>query len=135
MAKPLLVFLNARGRNLPWTFACIEEEFFIAERTLPCKDEVFCNGITVMFSKDVDPKAYGRIIRDRNPEGPYRANENWFEMCARSSVQILHIQVFILDFLILCSQEILHEIPEEKFFDFPIQEAPSPSNVLEDDGC
>ena len=56
-------------------------------------------------------------------------------MCARSSVQILHIQVFILDFLILCSQEILHEIPEEKFLDFPIQEAPSPSNMLEDDSC
>ncbi|KAI4935546.1 uncharacterized protein J4E92_002837 [Alternaria infectoria] len=132
-SRPLLAFINARGRKLPWTFACIEEEFLVLGRTVPCTDLEFCEGVGIMFSRDPDPATYGKIIRDRLPGQDSRATEDYFEMCARSSIRVLKMQEYILSFLVQCITAILHDIPWEQLFDHPIQDEPPPVDLLEDD--
>ncbi|KAF2026076.1 hypothetical protein EK21DRAFT_92717 [Setomelanomma holmii] len=61
-SKPLLIFLNARGRNLPWTFARSEEAFDPLVRMLPCVDKKLCKSTTAVFTQDPEPTVYGRMF-------------------------------------------------------------------------
>ncbi|KAI4680536.1 hypothetical protein J4E81_010066 [Alternaria sp. BMP 2799] len=132
-SKPLLAFIHARGRKSPWNFASIEEEFLLLAKTTPCNDLDFCNGTAVAFSRDADPATYGKLVRDRIPGQNFRATEESFEICARSSIRILQMQEYILEFLLRCSTAILHEISWDQLFDYAIQDEPPPVDLLEDD--
>ncbi|KAL5121695.1 hypothetical protein ACEQ8H_000382 [Pleosporales sp. CAS-2024a] len=134
-AKPLLVFMNARGRNLPWTFAATEKRFCsLAQMVPPCKDENLCRANTVMFTKDPDPNTYGKMNKQRDRTEEHRVTNDYFEACARTSVQVLHIQDTILRFLETCAKTILHDVlTDNVVIDQPIQEEP-PLHVILNDG-
>jgi hypothetical protein len=132
-AKPLLIFLNARGRQLPWSFASIEEEFLTMARTFPCTDEEFCKGTTFKFTKDPDPSTYGKINRDRDPEEPYRATDAYFEIRACQAIQTLLTQAKILEFLVRCACQILHDTSNEDLFSGLAKEEPRTTDLLKHD--
>jgi hypothetical protein len=131
-SKPLLIFINTRGRNLPWSFAGIEDEFTIMARMPPCKDEAFCNGNTIEFTKDTDPNMYGKVNRSRDPNEKYSATDSVFEKFSRTGLQLLQIQASILDFLVKCTSAILHDMPQQTLLDHSIQEEPPLSDIIVD---
>ncbi|KAJ8111837.1 hypothetical protein OPT61_g5657 [Boeremia exigua] len=129
--KPLLVFLNARGRNTPWTFILTEMEFCTADFMLPCTDEDLCRTMTIEFTKTPDPRTYGKINVGKAPGTPYTRTEYMVDYCARQSLQLLFMQELILWFLVDCSISILHDMNGVEILAAPIKDEPPTAELLE----
>jgi len=127
------MFLNARGRYLPWTFAANEDEFCLLARMPPCRDYRWCNQNVMDFTKLPQPGAYGAYRYRSDGSTHYHGGQNEFETCARNGILVLSIQSRIMKFLAACAIKILHDIPEEGLLDFPLQEEPSKSDLLDFD--
>lgn len=103
-------------------------------RMRPCLDEAFCKDTTIEFTREPNPNKYGRINRARDPKQHYRATDDYFEICARSAMQVLYIQDKILDFLIKTSVMIMRDMSTEQIFGSAVQPEP-PLSELTEDGC
>lgn len=127
--KALLLFINARARNHPHTFALTELDF-VASVTLPIpvssrgpKSKMRLNGPT-------DSGSYGTII-----EFPHEALAAGFEntrkgLSVADGIKVLWIQERILRFLVEYYERILHDRPAESLTseDSPVQ--PEPPRLL-----
>ncbi|CAN9383366.1 unnamed protein product [Alternaria sp. RS040] len=122
--KCLLIFLNARGRNVPLIFAPTEEEFSPLARMSPCGPEPELVKYLLQFSNDPNPTVYGRVNPVTKPIDDYVADKNGYEYCARIGLQTLHIQQRILKFLVTCSKLILHDYTEDLLLHGPVQVEP-----------
>ncbi|KAH7074577.1 hypothetical protein BKA63DRAFT_596095, partial [Paraphoma chrysanthemicola] len=132
-AKPLLIFINARGRHAPWSFTGTEEHFYLLARMSPCAEKAFCKGTTIHFTRHPDPSTFGRVERIRNPHEHYRATEDYFEVCARTGIQILHLQDSILGFLVKCAKSLLHDMTVPQMLACAVQPEPQLSELLDGD--
>ncbi|KAI4609523.1 hypothetical protein J4E83_008693 [Alternaria metachromatica] len=126
LSKPkcLLIFLNARGRNVPLIFAPTEEEFSPLAQMSPCGSEPELEKYLLQFSRDPSPAVYGKTNLLTRPIDDYVLNEDGYEYCPRTSLQTLHIQQRILKFLVTCIKLILHDHTEETLLRGTVQEEP-----------
>lgn len=113
--KPFLVFLNARGRTSPWTYASSEENFSILARMNYCKDTEFCARSSADFTDRPESGVCGRYLV--KPAGSVYSHGTLhsFEKCARSGTLILSVQSRILKFLVACTVQILHDVIDNDF--------------------
>lgn len=125
--KSLLIFLNSRARNLPWTFAMSESEFS-PHGFFTCWHE--CLGTTAMmrFFPTLDPRAYMEIM-----EGSFR--DGWIpdghvHTDILEGLQILRTQVHIMAFLADCCYILLHDITGDDFIAASVQVEPPRSELL-----
>lgn len=128
---PLQIFLNSRGRLPPWNFAMTEESYTALGRLDHCKDSEACLKYSVRFSEEPDSQMFDKLDRNVDPEDCVCAKDNYFELCHRSSIPILLIQTQVLKFLVLRSQNILHDIPEKDLCGAPVQDEPKTLGTLE----
>jgi hypothetical protein len=131
--KPLLMFLNARGRHLPWTFAGTEDDFCLLARMPPCMDDEFCNRNNLSITRSIQPGIYGAFFQRNDGSVHYHGNADSYEMCARTGLLALSMQSRILDFLVQCANTILHDLHNNGILAFPIQDEPPFSEVAETD--
>ncbi|RMZ73167.1 C2H2 and C2HC zinc finger [Pyrenophora seminiperda CCB06] len=133
LAKPkcLLTFLNTRGRNPPMAFALTELMFspLILAEMLSGKLGLGHNRHVMYFSKVPDPALYGKVSATARTVEKYNINEDGLECCPRFGLPILHIQNRIYQFLVACSQLILHDMNEDTLLRGQIQEQPPTSDV------
>jgi hypothetical protein len=109
--QPLLLFLNARARNTPWTFALSELSFCPLAKAPSCldcgEDEVH---MKIIFCKDVEIGIYGEAVEvEKSVAKVYNINADFIDHCPRPSLDILRVQQRILKFLVNCSRAILHD--------------------------
>ncbi|KAK0624694.1 hypothetical protein B0T17DRAFT_250297 [Bombardia bombarda] len=124
--KALLLLLNARGRTHPSVFAAADGD--VMHLGLLCLaiipnildgHHIVLNGVT----RDAD---YGRLVnwdQDEDARG-------WMESCKQfypgEGLLILESQDRLLEFLVECCQQILHDIPHDELVSnaYPIQTEP-----------
>lgn len=107
--KSLLIFLNARGRNLPWTFILSEREFSGHGRVLSHSEKVAA--LNMHFSRDLDPTTYGKVGPPCSP-GSTCGNSCSDTIHCRliQGLQCMLLQKRILQFLVDCSKALLHDV-------------------------
>lgn len=109
--QPLLVFLNARAFNLPWTFTNTEDSFSPYASVPSCLGHD-CESVRMdfRFTKDPEPGKYGEaVIVEEQVETFDPANKELFHTCSRKGLHVLYIQERIYTFLLSCARAILHD--------------------------
>jgi len=124
MPKCLLIFLNARGRNVPLVFAPTEEVFSPLADMSRCGPEPELEKYMVQFSCDPSPALYGTVSPLTKPLDQYVRDKKGYEFCPRYSLQTLHIQQRILEFLVACSKLILHDHTEDMLLRHTVLDEP-----------
>lgn len=133
--KTLLLLLNSRARKAPWEFAAVEADFspVLMSTSNGCKNQEFCNTLTMEFTEAVDPRTYGRVKKIKaDPSKHCNQASDRYDNCARRSFQALLIQQRILAFLLACVKMILQDLSTERLLDAPVQEEPPASQILVD---
>ncbi|KAI4619016.1 hypothetical protein J4E83_005968 [Alternaria metachromatica] len=132
-AKSLLVFVNARGRNCPGTFAPSEPNFSALGIRHTTGDRYAHVKILIGDQREGDEEieeewAYGRVVGfECEPQLKSQDDEEeQIEYEIGLGLQILRIQEGILRFLVGCCENIMHEItPDSLCSDlFPIKPMP-----------
>jgi hypothetical protein len=131
--KPLLMFLNARGRHLPWTFAGTEDDFCLLAQMPPCTDKEFCSCQHLNIPRSIQPGIYRAYIQRENAGSHYHGNTDSYELCAQRGLFVLSMQSKILNFLVQCANIILHDLHECGILSFPVQGEPPLSRLVETD--
>ncbi|KAF2823904.1 hypothetical protein CC86DRAFT_384433 [Ophiobolus disseminans] len=120
--KSLLIFLNARGRAAPFTFARTEAVFIspLAEMSKRGPEPELTNYL-LYLSADPDPLKYRSTINVEKTLEECDEDEDSWSYCMRPNLQVLYIQEGIMHFLVACCKHILHDV-QEKYYtsvDFP----------------
>ncbi|KAL1593261.1 hypothetical protein SLS60_010869 [Paraconiothyrium brasiliense] len=128
-AHPLLIFLNARAYNLPWTFVNTENEFSPSAREPSClgrKDENI--SMYFQFTKDPRPGIYGQAVIAESDEDDNRPedDEQQTYTCQRQGLQMVYLQERIYTFLVNCCKAILHDMSEDTLTKAPVSEIQEP---------
>lgn len=128
--KSLLIFLNARARNVPFMFTLTEEAFSPLAVMSMCSYEPKLEQYSLQISSETTPTLYVRMQSIDKAEGPDIPSENASTECPRRGIYHLFIQHKIIGFLAACSKLILHDMDQDMLYCSAIQEEP-PSSELD----
>ncbi|PLB43388.1 hypothetical protein P170DRAFT_514616 [Aspergillus steynii IBT 23096] len=131
--RPLLLFLNARGRQHPRSFVHADFNAQDLGHGSGVVRSAFLNLHTMMFTGGTTPETYGRLI----PWGESMDNEamrwasNGQGFHPGFGLLALEIQQRLYEFLLECCYQLLHDIPRESLIaDFPVL----PELTVKDEG-
>jgi hypothetical protein len=139
-AKSLLIFMNARSRNRPATFASSELNF--SPKAIPARslDRLYPQARMNLDdqdpnTKDIKEETYGKITKYHSKAESRSASLGQDDpgYSVARGLQILQIQAGIMKFLVTCSEEIMHEIPLETLHSdlFPV--IPEPPSLFDNE--
>ncbi|KAI4916953.1 hypothetical protein J4E90_003458 [Alternaria incomplexa] len=137
-AKSLLVFINARARNRPATFA--ESELSFSGMAVPCQATRYPHVLINLSDQDsktqeVKEEMYGRIKGLESEPHAVPEDQAMHSLNPLGEgLQILRIQEGVLRFLVGCCENIMHDILPETLCsdDYPLlSEPPSLSDPEE----
>lgn len=129
-SKSLLIFLNARGRNVPLTFALTEGVFSPLARMSVCGPEPELEKYLLCLSQDPLPGLYGQTEAIEGELKDIYHDERGWKYCMRPTLQTLYIQHKLMRFLVLCCEAILHDMSDEALMAAYVMEEP-PHTELE----
>lgn len=89
-----------------------------------CEDKAFCRGHSIVFTRHLDPAAFGKLHRNQDPCAERRTDHDVFDGCARGGILTLHIQSIILQLLVRVCELILHDKSEFEMLNGPEQAEP-----------
>ena len=128
--KSLLIFLNARGRNVPFMFTLTEEAFSPLAVMSICSYEPELEQYNLQISNETTPTLYVKMHPVNKAQSPNIPSGNEFTECSRRGIHYLLIQHKIIAFLAACSKLILHDMNQDMLYCSAIQDEP-PSSELE----
>lgn len=125
--KLLLLLLNARGRLEPPAFAAVDYEgLWFGKLTRAFKPE-FLHHHTVILNGAKNSEEYGELIHwNSHPDA-----EEWVrtrqQYLPGDALLVLEIQERLMEFLVGCCHQILHEIPPDDMISdkYPVQPEPT----------
>ncbi|EON69971.1 hypothetical protein W97_09236 [Coniosporium apollinis CBS 100218] len=130
-SKALLLFLNARGRHLPHTFAYCDIDAahvgYVSHTIVP----PFLNEYTMLFNSQTTPETYGRLYswEENNKALDWMITGVGFP--PGHGLNLLEIQERILHFLVECCQLILHDVPPSALTDpSSVATQPEPPSII-----
>ncbi|KAF9880965.1 hypothetical protein CkaCkLH20_01115 [Colletotrichum karsti] len=128
--EPLLLMINARGRNPPDAFAIVdldETRFGQVSRTIDMPR--FLNLYSMMFLGRTTPQTYGELVSwDDEPRGS-EWNIKRTTVHPGEGLWILEIQSKLYRFLVDVTENILHDIPVEELTGPDVAIQPEPPLV------
>ncbi|EUC40314.1 hypothetical protein COCMIDRAFT_109140 [Bipolaris oryzae ATCC 44560] len=132
LTKPisLLVYLNARGRNVPFTFTLLEDTFSPLAAMSLSQCDPGTPQYALRVSNEASPTLRVGIHLVDNTQGPLIRTESEIHVCPRNGLYKLYIQQKITAFLVACTKLILHDMDQDTLYCSAIQEEP-PSSELE----
>ncbi|KAI9879339.1 MAG: hypothetical protein M1830_008799 [Pleopsidium flavum] len=131
--KSLLLFLNARGRHLPDTFAHADFDAVQLGQTSLAIRSAFLNEHTMLLSGQTTPEAYGQLVAwDQNDEA-FDCLMSGIGFHPGHGLQVLEIQQEILRFLVQCCHLILHDLPSSSLTDQSVPVQPEPLSISRDE--
>lgn len=116
LTKPriLPLFMNARGRNPPSLFAMADEDAahlgLVSKAIVPA----FLSNHTTYFRTIAFPKHYAELIEWDDDNDGFMDMVSGKGLHPGQGLLILEIQQRIMDFLLKCSNEIMHDIPADE---------------------
>ncbi|KAK9239237.1 hypothetical protein V1525DRAFT_56644 [Lipomyces kononenkoae] len=133
--KTLPLLLNARGRHYPSDFAAADFEAMhlgtVTGRLVP----IFLNEHTMVLHGATNAQDYGKLLSwDDHPDA-FEWMHTRKQFLPGEGLVVLEAQERVLDFLVICCQEILRDIPMATLTTgtFPIQ--PEPHLKTESESC
>lgn len=115
LAKPkaMLLLLNSRGRRSPCDFAGFDHDMMHLGRALRTLIPASLDRNTIVLNGVNVPSEYGKLVAwDGHPDAM-----NWMitrkQFLTGEGLLVLEAQEKLLDFLLSCCKQILHDIPEE----------------------
>ncbi|GFF99300.1 hypothetical protein IFM61392_00759 [Aspergillus lentulus] len=129
--RPLLLLLNARARHQPHCFAHADYHAPHLGHGTGAIRSAFLNLHTMMFTGRTTPETYGELIAwdDDDDASSWLHNGKGFH--PGHGLVLLEIQQRIYKFLLDCTHQILHDIPEAALIkDFPVL----PEPAIKDEG-
>ncbi|KAF2645206.1 hypothetical protein P280DRAFT_531183 [Massarina eburnea CBS 473.64] len=122
-AETLLIFMEARARNAPWTFVLSESKFSPLSFPPQCFD---CKSgkihMAIRFDKDPFVGTYSaavKICEEEASKSTIRVEDDFLDLCPRPGIITLRIQQRILQFLVACAREILHDMEDGELINGP----------------
>ncbi|OAQ62753.1 C2H2 and C2HC zinc finger [Pochonia chlamydosporia 170] len=129
LAKPrsLPLLLNARARNHPSVFAAADGDAMHLGRVSMVLVPIFLNTYVMTLNGMTKQADYGRLMSWDDHEDAFDWMHTRKQFLPGEGLAILEAQSRLLEFLVCCCQQILHEIPPENLTSdiYPIEEEPS----------
>ncbi|MCJ1396137.1 hypothetical protein MMC18_009026 [Xylographa bjoerkii] len=132
-SKTLLLFLNARGRHTPDTFAHADLEAV----QMGCRSRALRPAIllthTMLFHGQTDAESYGRIVVWKGNHTASRALISGITLDPGMGLLVLEIQQGILHFLVQSCFQILHDMSPTHMIEASVAVQPEPPAVNKDE--
>ncbi|GIJ99507.1 hypothetical protein Aspvir_001639 [Aspergillus viridinutans] len=129
--RPLLLLLNARSRHQPYCFAHADYNAPHLGHGTGAIRSAFLNLHTMMFTGRTTPETYGELIAWDDNDDASRWLYHGKGFHPGHGLVLLEIQQRIYEFLLVCTRQILHDIPEAALIkDFPVL----PEPAIKDEG-
>ncbi|KAM5354070.1 hypothetical protein ACJ41O_000720 [Fusarium nematophilum] len=124
--KSLLLLLNARGRNLPSSFAAADCEAMHLGIVTKAITPIFLNQYTLILHGVTSADEYGKLLSWDDHEDAFDWMQNRKQFLPGEGLLVLEAQERLMTFLVDCCQAILHEIPKDAMTSsrYPIQPEP-----------
>ncbi|KAF2798204.1 hypothetical protein K505DRAFT_268147 [Melanomma pulvis-pyrius CBS 109.77] len=122
--KPLLIFLNSRGRNPPYEFVHSDLKSAALGETLGATTPGFLNEYTMHFHGRNGPEKYGELVSWDDDEDAFDNMINGLGMHPGHGLQALEIQQHIWRFLVSCCKQILQDLPLETLMSCDVKPDP-----------
>ncbi|KAL6853213.1 hypothetical protein J3F83DRAFT_756200 [Trichoderma novae-zelandiae] len=124
--QPLLLLLNARGRQVPSSFAAADIEAMHLGIVTEAIERIFLNGYTMILHGVTVAKDYGKLLAwDDHPDAfDWMHTQKQFN--PGDGLVILEAQDRLMKFLVDCCQDILHDISPDQLVSeaYPVQPEP-----------
>lgn len=133
-SKMMLLLLNSRGRNPPASFAAADWEAMHVGQVTEGLNPPYLHGYTMILNGAKTAEEYGKIVKWGYDE------EQWIyegiQFWPGEGLLILKAQARILEFLVHCCHQLLHEIPPDTMISsaYPVQPAPSLKTGTDESG-
>ncbi|KAI4869994.1 hypothetical protein F4820DRAFT_443476 [Hypoxylon rubiginosum] len=124
--KTLTLLLNSRGRNPPHLFAASDGEGMHLGRVTMAIVPIFLNEYVMTLNGMTRQEDYGRLIAWDENEDAFDWMHNRKQFIPGEGLLILEFQERLLEFLVDCCKNILHDIPLDRMTsnEFVIQPEP-----------
>jgi hypothetical protein len=126
--RPLLLLLNARGRNRPDVFvhSDLEQAYVsrIDEEFNQAMTPGYLHGYTMLFLDRSTADTYGELVSWDDDEDAFDMMYNGIGMHPEHGVLALEIQRRIWHFLVLCCKQLLQDMDPNTIIDGPVQPEP-----------
>ncbi|KAF9763319.1 hypothetical protein IL306_003164 [Fusarium sp. DS 682] len=134
--KPLLLLLNARGRNCPSTFASADWEAMHLGTVSEAISAIFLNRYTMVLNGASSVDEYGVLLSWSENQEAFYWSVNQKQFMPGQGLLILEVQERLMAFLVNCCQKILPDIPEDKMTsaEYPVQPEPHLKTESETNG-
>ncbi|KAM0246503.1 hypothetical protein ACHAQJ_010185 [Trichoderma viride] len=132
---PLLLLLNARGRNIPSHFAAADSEAMRLGIICEAIERPFLNEHTMMLHRVTAAEDYGELIAwDDHPDAfDWMYTQKQFS--PGDGLVILEAQDKLMKFLVDCCQVILHDIDKDQLISSTYPTQPEPPQRTERELC
>lgn len=114
LLKPntLLLLLNSRGRNDPWEFAAADNEAMSLGKVTKALVPIFLNGHVMIMNGVTGPSDYGKLVSWESHPDAFDWVATRKQPLPGEGILILEAQQRVLEFLVQCCQNLLHDIPD-----------------------
>ncbi|CAF9941525.1 MAG: hypothetical protein HETSPECPRED_003636 [Heterodermia speciosa] len=128
-SKLLLLFLNSRGRYMPDAFARADLEACNFGITTGTFMPAYLNEYVMLFADRHSDDTYGELIAWNDHPEAFNWMMSKYATLPGQGLLLLEIQRHLYGFLVKCSKEILHDMPEEAMTDTSLPVQPEPPSV------
>lgn len=127
LSKPrsLLVLLNARGRNQPCEFVQNDIGSCNVGYAVNAIEYAYLNRHSMMIRDRKDRETYAELLAFDSVEEGFELMQGLRSLPPGTGLVLLEIQQRIMQFLVGCCKEILHDSPIEQLMDAPLQPEPA----------
>jgi hypothetical protein len=129
--KPLLIFLNSRGRHQPHEFVHSDLERAAFGHVSGATSPAFLNEYTMYFRDRIDPQKYGELVFWDDDENAFHDMNNNLGMLPGHGLQALEIQQQIWKFLVNCCKQLLQDLPPDSLISGEVK--PEPGSLTAQD--
>jgi len=132
--KTLLLFLNARGRNLPHVFAHSDLRTCELGRHSSEIPTGYLHCYTMYLAGQLTVESYGRLVHWDDEGVVFGTVGQTLQFEPGHGLLVLELQSRILDFLVECCAEILKDFSRDEILNLEIPAQPQPPPLTTDDG-
>ncbi|KAI8713049.1 hypothetical protein NCS52_01248200 [Fusarium sp. LHS14.1] len=125
--KVMPLLLNSRGRHPPPTFAAADNASVHLGLASKALIPIFLNEHVMVLNGATTAEGYGKLVAWADHPDAFEWMHTRRQFLPGEGLIILEVQVRLMNFLVDCCHEILHEIPEDELISdaYPVQPEPS----------
>ncbi|KAI0533533.1 hypothetical protein GGR58DRAFT_486103 [Xylaria digitata] len=124
--KTLTLLLNSRGRNHPHVFAASDGEGMHLGKVTMAIVAIFLNKYVMMLNGITRREDYGKLVAWEEHEDAFNWMHTRKQFLPGEGLLILEFQERLLEFLVDCCKEILHDIPLDQMTSDKLAIQPEP---------